>query len=141
MTASIDIPEKYLEVHAGGNLHFDSKIKLDSNDTEKDLIMEYLIKDINQQKITYLKVLKTIDSQASLINSINIPENTKAGRYKIFLNVTDNKRSTQEVAASFKIANQEQDSINKHLLGGLITFSAIAVSDIIHLFFLIRKKM
>jgi subtilase family serine protease len=140
MTATINVPEKYSEVSAGEKVYFETEIKWPENTERKDLRIEYTIKDKDNQMIAYLKVLKAIETQASFMDSISIPESTKAGTYTLFLNVTDYKELNQEVAASFNVVKKLGDSFNTYLfiILGVIGFIAIAI--VIELFILIKKK-
>ena len=139
MTAVVNVPEKYSQVVAGEKVYFETEIKWPENTERKDLIIEYSIKDKDNQEVAYLKVLKAIETQASFMDSISIPESTKEGTYKIFLTIKDYKDLKEEVAASFKIAKKADSLINVYLpiILGIVALTAIAV--VIELFMLIRK--
>jgi hypothetical protein len=138
MSATINIPEKYSEVRAGEKVYLETEIKWPENDARKDLRIEYSIKDQNDQEIAYLKVLKAIETQASFMDSISIPESTKGGTYKIFLHIKDYKEFSEEVAASFKVRGKTSDSFYLLLILGFVAFIAVAI--LVELFILIRKK-
>jgi len=140
MTATINIPGKYSEVSAGENVYFETEVKWPENTGRKDLRIEYSIKDNAGQEIAYLKVLKAIETQASFMDYISIPESTKAGTYRIFLTISDYKELNQEVAASFKISNNSKNLFNLYLPIILAVVGLIAIVVIIELFILIRKK-
>jgi len=139
MTVTINIPEKYSEVQAGEKVYFETEVKWPENDIRKDLRIEYSIKDKNGQEIAYLKVLKAIETQASFMDSISIPESTEAGIYKIYLNLSDYNELNQEVAASFKIASKG-NLFNTYLPLILGIVGLIAILVLIELFILIKKK-
>ena len=138
MTITINIPEKYSQVSAGEKVYFETEIKWPENDMRKDLKMEYSIKNQNGEEIAYLKVLKAIETQASFMDSISIPESTKAGAYKIFLSIKDYEELNQEVAVSFRIVGKS--SFDTYLIIILGIVGLIAVVVVIMLFILIRKK-
>jgi hypothetical protein len=140
MTATINIPEKYSHVSAGETIYFETEIKWSENTERKDLRIEYSIKNKNGDEIAYLKVLKAIETQASFMDSINIPENTKTGMYKIFLTLTDYKELNQEVVVSFDVVKKPGDLFNFYLLIILGIVGLIAVVVVIELFILINKK-
>ena len=140
MTATINIPEKYSQVSAGEKVYFETEIKWPENIGRKDLRIEYSIKDNSGQEVAYLKVLKAIETQASFMDSISIPESTNAGTYKIFLIISDYQELNQEVAASFKIAGKSGNLFNFYLSIILGIVGLIAVVVVIELFILIRKK-
>jgi hypothetical protein len=140
MTVTINIPEKYSEVRAGEAVYFETEVKWPENTERKDLKIEYSIKNQNGDEVAYLKVLKAIETQASFMDSISIPESTKAGTYKIVLTISDYKDLNQEVVASFKITGQSGNFMNIAfiiLLGAVIL---IAIIVAIELFILINKK-
>jgi len=140
MTVTINVPEKYSEVSAGEKVYFETEVKWPENTGRKDLRIEYSIKDNAGQEIAYLKVLKAIETQASFMDYISIPESTKAGTYRIFLTISDYKELNQEVAASFKISNNSKNLFNLYLPIILAVVGLIAIVVIIELFILIRKK-
>jgi hypothetical protein len=107
MTVTINVPEKYSEVSAGEKVYFETEVKWPENTGRKDLRIEYTIKDKNNQTIAYLKVLKAIETQASFMDSISLPESTKAGTYAIFLTLNDYGQLEHEVAASFRVAEKQ----------------------------------
>ncbi|MFH1181897.1 MAG: hypothetical protein V1702_02980, partial [Candidatus Woesearchaeota archaeon] len=140
MSATINIPEKYSEVSAGEKVYFETDIKWPENTERQDLKIEYSIKGQNGEELAYLKVLKAIETQASFMDSISIPESAKAGTYKIFLSIKDYNELNQEVAASFKIVGKKEDSFRFYLLIILGVVGLFAIIVTIELFILIRKK-
>ena len=139
MTITVNIPAKYSEVIAGEVVYFETEVKWPENTARKDLRIEYSIKDQAGQEIAYLKVLKAIETQASFMDSISIPESTKAGTYKIFVTMTDYSELNQEVVASFKISKKLGDSFNFYLLIILGIVGLIAILVLFELFILIKK--
>jgi hypothetical protein len=127
MTATVNIPEKYSEVLAGDQIYFETEIKWPENTERKDLRIEYTIKDKNNQTIAYLKVLRAIETQASFMDSISIPESTKAGTYTIFLTLTDYEELNQEVAASFNIIEKPTDKMAYYIIAIVATIILISV--------------
>jgi hypothetical protein len=138
MTATINIPEKYSEVIAGEKVYFETEIKWPENDGRKDLKIEYSIKNQNGEEIAYLKVLKAIETQASFMDSISIPESTKPGIYKIYLNIMDYNELNQEIVVSFNIIHKK--NLFNYLPIILGVFGLIAVLVVVELFILIKKK-
>jgi hypothetical protein len=140
MTIVINIPEKYSEVSPGEKVYFETEVKWPENTQRKDLRIEYTIKDRDSKTISYLKVLKAIETQASFMDSISIPESTKPGTYTIFLNVTDYGKLNQEVAASFNIVNKPIDLYKIYFFVAFVVICIMAVLMVIELFILIKKK-
>ena len=140
MTIVINIPEKYSEVYTGEKVYFETEVKWPENNERKDLRIEYTIKDKDSNTISYLKVLKAIETQASFMDSISIPESTKPGTYTIFLNVKDYGELNQEVAASFNIANKPVDSYKLYFFAAFGVICLMATLMVIELFMLIKKR-
>ena len=139
MTATINIPEKYSEVVAGDKVYFETVVQWPENTERKDLRLEYSVKNKNGDEVAYLKVLKAIETQASFMDSISIPESLESGMYRIYLNMTDYKDLSQEVVASFKVVSKT-NFINTYLPIILGFFGLIAIFVSVELFILIRKK-
>ncbi|MCR4326952.1 MAG: hypothetical protein NUV46_00020 [Nanoarchaeota archaeon] len=131
MTVLINIPERYSEVEAGQKVYFEIEVKWPENIGRKDLRMEYTLKNKDNQTIAYLKVLKAIQTQASFLDSISVPESTKSGVYTIFLTLTDYKDLNQEVAASFRVVEKQTD---KRLLYTSIVVIAFILISVIFIF-------
>ncbi len=140
MSAEISIPANHLEVQAGDEVFFETEVKWPENTERKDLRLEYSIRDADGEEIAYMKVLKAIETQASFMDQITIPESTKGGTYKIFLTLTDYKDMEQEIAASFKVVGNSLDSYKFYLMIILGVIGLIALFIVIELFILIRKK-
>jgi hypothetical protein len=114
MTITIGIPEKYSEVKAGEKVYFETEVKWPENVGRKDLSIEYSIRDKNGVEVAYLKVLKAIETQASFMSSISIPESLPAGMYKLSAGFNDYKDLNQEVVASFNVA-KASNNVEKYL--------------------------
>ena len=139
MTATVNVQEKYSEVNAGESIYFETDIKWPENDIRRDLRLEYSVKDKDGNEIAYFKVLKAIETQASFMDFINIPESTEPGIYKIYLNVSDYSNMTKEIAVSFRVISKK-DRLNTYLplILGFIGFLSILV--LVELFMLMKKK-
>jgi hypothetical protein len=140
MTVVINIPEKYSEISAGEKVYFETEVKWPENTERKDLRIEYTIKDKDGKIISYLKVLKAIETQASFMDSISIPESTKAGTYTIFLNVSDYDTLNQEVAASFMVLRPSADLYKIYFFIAFGVIGLMAILMVVELFMLIKKK-
>jgi hypothetical protein len=114
MTITIGIPEKYSEIKAGEKVYFETEVKWPENVGRKDLSIEYSIRDKNGVEVAYLKVLKAIETQASFMGSISIPESVSAGIYKLSAGFNDYQDLNQEVSASFNIT-KTGNSVEKYL--------------------------
>jgi hypothetical protein len=138
MTIIIGVPEKYSEVKAGEKVYFQTEVKWPENIGRKDLRIEYSVKNKDGNEVAYLKVLKAIETQASFMDSISIPESTVPGMYKISAEISDYKDLNQEVIASFKVAKGGNNiQIYLFIIIGLLGVVVIVV--IVEMFFLIEK--
>jgi len=139
MTATINIPEKYSEVVAGDAVYFETTVQWPENTERKDLRMEYSVRNKKGEEVAYLKVLKAIETQASFMDSISIPESLEPGIYRIYLNMTDYSDLNQEVVASFKVTSKT-NFLNTYLPIILGFFGLVAVFVSVELFILIKRK-
>jgi uncharacterized protein YceK len=139
MTITVGIPEKYSEVQAGEKVYFETEVKWPENIGRKDLRIEYSVKDKNGQEMAYLKVLKAIETQASFMDSISIPESIPSGMYKISATFSDYKNLNQEVAASFNVT-KSNNNIQMYLFIIIGILSVITIFVVIELFLLAKKR-
>lgn len=139
ITITVNIPGKYSEVKAGEVVYFETEVKWPENDSRKDLRIEYSIKNADGQEIAYLKVLKAIETQASFMDFISIPETTKPGLYKIYGTLSDYKDLNQEVAVSFNVT-KVGGNVETYLFIIIGILGVIIIGVIIAMFFLIKKK-
>lgn len=137
MSITIGIPEKYSEVKAGEKVYFETEVKWPENDNRKDLRIEYYIYDKSGNEVAYLKVLKAIETQASFMDSISIPESIAPGMYKISANFNDYKNLNQEVAVSFNVAKSGGIPTYVFIVFGLL--GAILIFVIFEMFFLMKR--
>jgi hypothetical protein len=138
MSINISIPEKYSEVKAGEKLYFETEVKWPENVGRKDLRIEYSIKNKNNEEVAYLKVLKAIETQASFMDSISIPESLPAGMYKISAVFNDYKDLNQEVVASFNVSKTSSIENNLFVIIGVL--GVIVLLVLIEMFILMRKN-
>ncbi len=106
ISITLNIPEKYSEVNAGERVYVETQVTYPENTQRKDLRIEYFVKDSSGKEVAYLKVLKAVETQASFMDSISIPESTPSGTYKIYGVILDYSVLNEEVAASFKITGK-----------------------------------
>ena len=139
MTVTVSIPKKYAEVKAGEEVYFETEIKYPENNTRKDLRIEYSVKDKDGNEVAYLKVLKAIETQASFVDSIPIPESTTPGMYKIEMKISDYKDLDQEVAASFNVT-KAGNNIQTYLFIIIGLLGVIAIFVIVEIFFLAKRN-
>ena len=115
MSITVGIPEKYSEVKAGEKIYFETEVKWPENVGRKDLQIEYSIKNKDNNEVAYLKVLKAIETQASFMDFISIPESIPPGMYKIIAIFNDYKDLNQEAVVSFNV-DKAGNNVEKYLL-------------------------
>ena len=103
MTATLSIPEKFSDVKPGDKVYFETEVKWPENNGRKDLRIEYSIKNKEGTEVSYLKVLKAIETQASFMDSMPIPASAAQGMYKIDMKINDYADLNQSAAASFNV--------------------------------------
>jgi hypothetical protein len=139
MSIAIGIPEKYSEVKAGEKVYFETEVKWPENVGRKDLRIEYSVKDKDGAETAYLKVLKAIETQASFMDSISIPESTPPGLYKISAEFNDYKDLSQEVVASFNVA-KAGNSVEKYLFIIIGVLGIVVLLVLVEMVVLMKKK-
>lgn len=140
LSATVSVPQKYQEVHAGEQIFFETEIKWPENNLRRDLRIEYFVKDKDGNEVAYLKVLKAIETQASFIDSIVLPETLESGVYRIYVKIGDYAELDEEIGASFTVTGKKEDLFKTYLLIiGAVVF-LIAILVVIELFILLRKR-
>ena len=84
--------------------------------------------------IAQSKVLKAIETQASFIDFIVIPESAETGLHLIKISISDYEGLSEEVEASFQVIGNASDKIKLYffiLLGAVIFVGILVVINII----------
>ena len=139
MSVNLSIPEKYNEVNAGDTIYFVNEVKYPENDTRKDLRIEYYILDKDNKEVSYVKVLKAIETQASFMDSMTIPASAASGMYRVVAKIGDYENMSEEVGVSFSVVKTQSESNKTYLLIILILVAIIAVGFIIQLAMFFRQ--
>jgi len=138
MSISVGIPEKYSKIKAGEKVYLEIEVKWPENAGRKDLRIEYSVKNKNGEEVAYLKVLKAIETQASFMDVISIPESVPAGMYKISAKISDYKNLNQEVEASFNVAKSGNNT-QTYLFIIIGLLSVVAIFVISEMFILTKR--
>ena len=129
LSIAVHVPEKYTEVYAGERFYFEIEIRYPENPIRKDLRLKYEISK-DDEVIAQLKLLKAIETQASFMDFIVIPESAEKGLHTIKVNISDDENLNEEVSASFHVINPGSEQIRVYfflllgaviLVGGLIS--------------------
>jgi hypothetical protein len=141
ISIDVHIPEKYTEVEAGERLYFEINVKYPENPRRKDLRLQYeIIKD--DEVIAQAKVLKAIETQASFIDFIVMPESVEKGLHLIVVSIRDYKDLDEEVSTSFNVTKSRTEEITTYffILLGIILITTFLVIINIFLTNIIRKR-
>ncbi len=115
LSLAVHVPEKYTDVVAGERFYFEIEVKYPENPSRKDLRLTYEIKKDNDV-IAESKVLKAVETQASFMDFIVIPESAKSGLHIINVKITDYEDLSEEVSASFQVIKGEASQTKMYLL-------------------------
>jgi len=87
----------------------------------------------DEEILSKSKVLKTVETQASFIDFIVIPQAAKSGSYQIKARISDNGDLDEEVEASFQIVHRagQLRSYFFILLGVLVLVGILVVISIV----------
>lgn len=102
----VHVPEKYTDVSAGERFYFEIEVKFPENPSRQDLRLNYEIVDEDNNLIAQSKVLKAIETQASFIDFIVIPESADSGLHVIKVGISDYEVLNEEVSASFNVVSR-----------------------------------
>jgi hypothetical protein len=134
LSVVVHVPEKYTDVNAGERFYFEIEVKYPENPSRKDLRLNYeILKD--DKIIAESQVLKAIETQASFMDFIVIPESAKSGLHIIKVKITDYEGLSEEVSASFQVIKSSSE-IKKYffiLLGAVVIVGFLVVWQIFKL--------
>ncbi len=133
LSVVVHVPEKYTDVIAGERFYFEIEVKYPENPSRKDLRLNYeILKD--GEIIAQSKVLKAIETQASFMDFIVIPESAEEGMHVIKVKISDYEDLSEEVEASFHVTSESGGQIKTYffvLLGVVILVGVLVVIDIV----------
>lgn len=139
LTITIHIPEKYTDVSAGERIYFEVDVKFPENPTRQDLRLFYEITH-NGEVVATAQFLKAIETQASFIDYIVLPENVEPGLHIITARIQDYADLEEEVFASFHVVGSEADQLRLYffvLLGAILLVGLLVIMSIVSM----RRKL
>ena len=113
---SVFVPEKYQRVQAGEMLQFEVELKNIQETGRHDIQLDYYIKK-NEIRITHRRELKAVETQASFLSSIKVPEETLPGIYNIEVEINEEESSL----ATFYVKSSDMGQIRTYLIILIIT--------------------
>jgi hypothetical protein len=134
LSVVVHVPEKYTTVQPGERFYFEIEIKYPENPQRKDLKLEYEILTKDKEVIAQSKVLKAVETQASFMDFIVIPETAKKGMHIIKIKIADYETLSEDVEASFQVVAGSESQIKLYffiLLGIIIIIGILVVVTIV----------
>ena len=135
-TVSSHVPEKYREVQGGDRLYFELTLKYPENPTRVDLRLEYKVLDNKGNVVTQAKGLKAVETQASFLEFIVLPEDMDNGPYTISIDIKDYGDLSQNVEAGFSVARNRVDILFNYIY---ILAGAVFVLMVLIIVILLRR--
>ena len=133
LSVVVHIPEKYGEVNTGERFYFEVSIKYPENLYRKDLRLEYEIRTIDGDLVSQSKVLKAVETQASFIDFIVIPENVHPGLHFINVKISDYDELHEEVSATFNIKSKSASELKIYFVLILCSIFVLIVLSLIQI--------
>jgi len=121
---SVEVPEKYQRVQAGEMLQFEVTLKNIQKAGRQDIQLDYYIKK-NEITIVHRRELKAVETQASFLSSIKVPEETLPGIYNIEVEINEEKSSL----ATFYVKSSDIRQIRTYLI--ILVIAIIIVGTLI----------
>jgi methionine-rich copper-binding protein CopC len=103
----IEIPPEHQNVIAGDSLWFTTKILNFANENRVDVTLDYSVVDSNQEKIITKSETVAIETQASFVGQINLPEDSPPGDYMLVVDMIQANGNVSTGKISFKIKTEE----------------------------------
>ncbi len=139
LSVGVNVPEKYTNIGAGERFYFELDIKYPENPSRKDLRLTYQILE-GKTVISESKVLKAVETQASFIDFVVIPDNAKSGIHTIKVTVSDYGQLHEEVSASFYIVEKPADQIRLYFFLLLGAIGLVGILVIVNIILAQRRK-
>lgn len=122
------VSDQSTEVAGGDRLYFEVEVKYPENPRRKDLRVEYQIIE-NSSVIASEKVLRAVETQASFLDYIVVPQSTKSGTKELKVVIEDYEGLHQEVSASFKVLKgRDQIQVYFFILLAVVVLVGVLVS-------------
>jgi hypothetical protein len=137
LTLTVDIPDKYTKVSAGERFFFTLAVKYPENPSRIDLRLNYEVRNEMGELLAQSKVLKAVQTQASFIDSIVLPDNLETGFYTIDVIVSDYGDMNEKVGSSFHITGNGTDRLTMYFF---IIMASVGLLSILVVYDLLKKR-
>jgi len=121
---SVVVPEKYQNVQAGEMLQFQTSVKNIKVAGRHDVQLDYYIKK-NEIVIAHRRELKAVETQASFLASIKVPEETLPGIYNIEVEINEE----ESAIATFYVKSSDVGQIRMYMI--ILIVAILVVGGII----------
>jgi len=132
---SLTIPDKYQKVQAGEMLQFQIAVKNIEESGRHDIRLDYYIKK-GSIILNSRRELKAVETQASFLSSIKVPEETPNGQYNIEVIINEEERTY----ATFDVKSSEMAQIKMYLIVLIIVIIIIGGLISWELHMIVKKK-
>jgi len=128
----IELPDSYKNVNPGNDVWFTIKLLNLANTQRVDVTLNYEIADSNGKSIIHNTKTVAIETQASFVADLKLPENSLPGDYNI--NVVVNSSMGESTATTaLKVSASKNDMMLYYVLAGVIGLVLI-------IFFVIKSR-
>jgi hypothetical protein len=124
----VDIPSDYKQVAAGDKIWFTTKLLNLADVGRRDVTLTYKVTDNKQNVLVSKSETVAVQTQASFVGSLEIPQNAPTGDYilSVFLNSVGESRGI-ETQSSFRIVKNATDKKPYYYIGGGIIALVIII--------------
>ncbi len=133
---SVIVPEKYQTVQAGEMLQFQVALKNIQKAGRHDIQLDHYIKK-NEIVIMHRRELKAVETQASFLSSIKVPEETLPGIYNVEVEINEEENALD----TFYVKSSEMGQIKNYLI--LLIVSIVVVGGLVswEIHWVVKKQM
>ena len=124
LEVSVIVPEKYQRVQAGEMLQFQISLKNILASGRHDVQLDYYVKK-NEIIVAHRRELKAVETQASFLSSIKVPEETLPGIYTVEVQINEEENAL----ATFYVKSSEIGQIRLYLI--ILIIAILLVGGII----------
>lgn len=127
LSITAHISDQSVEVIGGDRLYFEIDIKYPENPRRKDLRLEYQIVE-GGEVIASEKVLRAIETQASFLDYIVVPQSVQSGTKELRVIIEDYETLHREVSSSFHVLKgKNQVEVYFFIIIGAVLLVAVLV--------------
>ncbi len=120
----VEIAETHKTIHDGDHIWFTTKILNLGNENRKDITLEY--EAISEEGVIVARKTETvaIETQASFVGSLKVPEKTSSGRYFLEVYLVSNGLEEAKGSSSFNV-EEEQEKPRKEIVVVLVSLAVL----------------